>query len=47
MALRLRELGTANAFALTGGLDAWKEAGYPVEPLRSGAAQNAVDHQPM
>ncbi len=48
MALRLRELGFGNAFALTGGFEAWEEAGLPVEALRRGdPAENAVLHQPM
>jgi rhodanese-related sulfurtransferase len=33
VALRLRELGYRDAFALQGGYDAWKSAGNPVEPL--------------
>ncbi len=48
MALRLRELGFRSAFALTGGFEAWEDAGLPVEPLRRGdPAENAVLHQPM
>lgn len=48
MALRLRELGHANAFALTGGFGAWQEAGYPLEPLvRGDPHRNAELHQPM
>ena len=49
MALRLRELGFEEAYALTGGFDAWKEAGHPVEPLRrpDAPAENAVAHQPL
>jgi rhodanese-related sulfurtransferase len=47
VALQLRELGF-RAFALTGGFDAWKSAGLPVEPLRRGdPAENATLHQPM
>ena len=33
MALRLRDLGIKEAYALTGGWDAWTEAGYPTEPM--------------
>lgn len=48
MALRLRELGHTNAFALTGGLDAWEAGGFPVQPLvRGDPHQNARQHQPM
>ena len=48
MALRLRELGFRNAFALRGGFDAWQEAGFPLEAVRRGdPGQNAVLHQPM
>ena len=48
MALRLRELGFRSAFALTGGFDAWQEAGLPLEAVRRGdPGQNAVLHQPM
>ncbi|BDG06895.1 rhodanese-like domain-containing protein [Anaeromyxobacter paludicola] len=37
MALRLRELGWEDAYALKGGYDAWKQAGMPVEPRGAGA----------
>ena len=48
MALRLRQLGLLNAFALTGGFGAWEEARYPVEPLiRGDPRRNAELHQPM
>jgi rhodanese-related sulfurtransferase len=48
VALKLRELGFASAFALAGGFGAWQEAGLPVEPLHRGdPAQNAASHQPM
>jgi rhodanese-related sulfurtransferase len=48
VALRLRELGFATAFALAGGFGAWKEAGGETEPLaRSDPAANAASHQPM
>ncbi len=47
MALRLREIGVRDAFALEGGFDAWRAGGHPVEPMRSATEQNAVDHQPM
>ncbi len=33
MAQRLRELGFENSFALLGGFDAWREAGYPLERM--------------
>jgi 3-mercaptopyruvate sulfurtransferase SseA len=48
VALRLRELGFHDAYALTGGFDAWK-AGHPVEPLRraDAPAENAAAHQPL
>ncbi len=47
MALQLRDIGF-RAFALTGGFDAWKAEGLPLEPLRRGdPAENAVLHQPM
>jgi rhodanese-related sulfurtransferase len=48
VALRLRELGFQSAFALAGGIDAWKHARCPVEPLgRENAATNTAHHQPM
>jgi 3-mercaptopyruvate sulfurtransferase SseA len=48
VALRLRELGLPGAFALAGGLDAWKQARHPLEPLgRQNAATNTAHHQPM
>ena len=48
MALRMREMGFSHAFALAGGLDAWKHARYPVQPLgREKAAANTENHQPM
>jgi 3-mercaptopyruvate sulfurtransferase SseA len=48
VALRFRELGMQQAFALRGGFGAWQDAGYPVEPLRRGdPQQNAAHHQPM
>lgn len=48
MALRLRELGFKDAFALKGGLAAWEEAGLPEEPLvRGDPGTNTVLHQPM
>jgi hypothetical protein len=47
--LGVRELGiTTQAFALTGGFDAWIEAWGDVEPLgRAAASENAAHHQPM
>ena len=48
VALRLLELGMKRAFVLTGGLAAWEQAGFPVEPLvRGDPRENAVLHQPM
>ncbi len=48
MALRLRELGRRDAFALKGGLAAWQQMGLPMEPLIRGDPQtNTVLHQPM
>jgi rhodanese-related sulfurtransferase len=48
VALRLRELGFGEAFALKGGLRAWEEAHLPEEPLvRGDPGTNAVLHQPM
>ncbi len=31
MVQRLRELGFEDSYALVGGMDAWTDAGYPVE----------------
>ena len=31
-ALRLRELGIDRSYALEGGMGAWEERGYPLEP---------------
>ncbi|HTP26115.1 MAG TPA: rhodanese-like domain-containing protein [Anaeromyxobacteraceae bacterium] len=46
VAIRLRQLGYSSAFALAGGLEAWQNAHYPLEPLhRTDAAQNTADHQ--
>jgi 3-mercaptopyruvate sulfurtransferase SseA len=46
VALRLRQLGVPRAFALTGGFDAWRGAGLPVEPLRRPETEpNTSDHQ--
>jgi 3-mercaptopyruvate sulfurtransferase SseA len=48
VALTMRALGFENAFALTGGFDAWVAAGGRVEPLaRSDPATNSAHHQPM
>jgi hypothetical protein len=38
VALQLREQGFTEAHALLGGLDAWRSAGYPVEPKGSWSA---------
>jgi rhodanese-related sulfurtransferase len=35
VALQLREQGFTEAYALLGGFDAWRSAGYPVEPKGS------------
>jgi len=37
LAQKLRQRGYANAWALTGGLDAWKNAGLPMESKPKGA----------
>jgi rhodanese-related sulfurtransferase len=37
LAQKLRERGYSNAWALTGGLDAWKKAGLPLESKSKGA----------
>ena len=48
MALQLRQLGFSNSFALTGGFDAWKDAGLPLEALATrNARPNSDAHQPM
>ncbi|HEX7623148.1 MAG TPA: hypothetical protein VF400_06215 [Anaeromyxobacteraceae bacterium] len=48
MALQLRQLGFSRAYALTGGFDAWKSAGLPLEALTAGDALPGSDaHQPM
>jgi rhodanese-related sulfurtransferase len=48
VALQLRQLGFSKAFALTGGFDAWKDAGLPLEALATGGARpNGDAHQPM
>ena len=48
MALQLRRTGFDQAYALTGGFDAWREAGLPLEPLRSAEAHEAgTQHQPL
>jgi 3-mercaptopyruvate sulfurtransferase SseA len=36
VALRLRELGHENAFALEGGFDAWRRTGQHLEPKEAG-----------
>ncbi len=38
MALQLRDLGR-EAYALQGGYGAWKNAGYPLEPMSPPPAQ--------
>lgn len=48
VALKLRQLGAPRAFALTGGFDAWRGAGLPIEPLRRPEAEkNTSAHQIM
>ena len=48
MALQLRREGFGEAFALTGGFDAWLAAGLPLEPLRASEAHEAgSQHQPL
>lgn len=32
MALKLRSLNFTDVFALEGGFDAWRQAGFPTEP---------------
>jgi rhodanese-related sulfurtransferase len=36
VALRLRELGFDESYALAGGFDAWRAAGYPIERKEAG-----------
>ena len=43
MALRLRELGYPDTYALEGGYEAWKQAGYPTEPV---AAESQASMNP-
>jgi rhodanese-related sulfurtransferase len=48
VALQLRRLGFGQAYALTGGFDAWRDSGLPLEPLRAAEAHEAgTQHQPM
>lgn len=48
MALQLRRQGFQQAYALTGGFDAWRDAQLPVEPLRATEAhETGNQHQPM
>jgi rhodanese-related sulfurtransferase len=48
VALQLRRLGFSRAFALTGGFDAWKSAGLPLEALAAGEVlPNRDAHQPL
>ncbi len=48
VALRIMGLGFTSVYVLCGGLDAWKEAGFPLRSLRRQEAfVNGVDHQVM
>ncbi len=48
MALQLRGQGFTQAYALTGGFDAWRRARLPLEPLRATEAhETGKQHQPM
>ncbi|GEJ57184.1 rhodanese-like domain-containing protein [Anaeromyxobacter diazotrophicus] len=48
MALQLRRQGFQQAYALTGGFDAWRQAHLPLEPLRAAEAhETGNQHQPM
>jgi rhodanese-related sulfurtransferase len=47
VALQLQRIGFEHAAALTGGFDAWRQAGMPLEPLRAAEAAATGDaHQP-
>jgi rhodanese-related sulfurtransferase len=37
VALKLMDQGYTNVHALSGGLDAWKDAGFPMAPLATQA----------
>ena len=41
MALRLRELGHENAYAIEGGFDAWRRTGQHLEPKGAGGHASA------
>jgi rhodanese-related sulfurtransferase len=49
VALQLRRVGFGDAFALAGGFDAWRNAGLPLDPVRSTAEarEAGIQHQPM
>ena len=39
--LKLQELGFTNAYALLGGLDAWRAANQPTDPVKEGGPPDA------
>jgi rhodanese-related sulfurtransferase len=48
VALQLRRDGFKEAYALSGGFDAWREAHLPLEPLRATEArETGAQHQPL